>query len=717
MKTEGFRRFLILLSVSVSTYYIVWRLGTLNPDAPLFSAVLYGAEVYGLIASIMFFYMVWRLPNRKTKDPPKDLKVDIFIPTLNESPELLRKTIQGAISVRYPHRTYVLDDGSRREVRELCEELGCRYIPRYTNEHGKAGNLNNALGKTDGDFIAVLDADHVPQPDFLDRTLGYFADEEVAFVQTPQDFYNVDSYQHRLVRGKLWNEQSLFFRVIMRGKDRTNSAFFCGSCAVVRRKALEDIGGFATGTVTEDLHTSIRLHAKGWKSVYYPHVLAYGVAPADLAPFKNQRGRWGEGAMQVFAKENPLLTRGLTLPQRINYFASMSTYLDGFQKAIFYTAPVVVLLTGKLPISVSLKEFLPVFLPHIFLSVWAFEEASRGYGRMALLEQYNMARFFTFMKSLLGFIRLKRPRFMVTEKDNDNRSSIKESLPQTLVLVGSAVGVGYGLSQLLNVPNRGVYAANIFWASLNLGIASTYVAWTTRKRFPRKEYRFPANFPAMVKSWEGNVPVTLEDLHGRGAAIISERRFNSGDELLLTIPFNESELKVEGKVIYSKPCAGGSFFRSGILFKELSPEALSAIETFNFRFLLKKYMEEHDRPSSTPLEVLLKLLNSPRARPRQRRKNMHAPGLLYVEGELIPYTTEDVSDKGMRLLTYREIRAKRVLVKGGNLSKGVRGTIVWGQELYFHGIKAYRYGLKVEDERFYGIAGEDEPISLQRRMA
>ena len=453
-RLDTLRRGIVLLSVGVSSCYLIYRVGTLNWDHAWFSLLVYGAEVYGFLTGVLFYFMVWRFPERKPKPPRPGLKVDVFIPTLNEPLDVLRRTILGCLRMRYPHRTYVLDDGGRPEVKRLCEELGCGYITREDNSYAKAGNLNNALKYTDGDFIAIFDADHVPHPDFLEKTLGYFEDEKVAYVQTPQEFYNVDSFQHREVEGRIWHEQALFFRVIMRGKDRLNSAFFCGSCAVIRRKALEDIGGFAVGTVTEDLHTSVKLHSRGWKSVYHPEPLAYGLAPSTIRPYKTQRERWGRGAMQVFLKDNPLTIKGLTLSQRISYLASMITYFDGFQKLVYYVAPVIVLLTGIYPIDAPLGEFLMFFLPHMVLSLLAFEEMSRGYGRFLILEQYNMLRFVTFMKSVLGLFDLRRVRFRVTDKRINSGHGLREVLPQVAVVVLSLTGLIWGLSALSSVSNR-----------------------------------------------------------------------------------------------------------------------------------------------------------------------------------------------------------------------------------------------------------------------
>ena len=259
------RRLLVVGFVVVSVWYLAWRVGTLNPQAPIFSALVYGAELFGFGTALLHIFMCWRLTERIAPPPPIGLSVDVFVPTYNESVELVRKTLLAARAMDYPHKTWLLDDGRRPEMEALARQLGCGYLARADNEHAKAGNLNHALAHSSGEFVVVFDADHAPRRDFLVKTLGYFDDEDVAFVQTPQDFYNLDSYQHRW-RGKgrtVWTEQSLFFRVIQRGKDYWNAAFFCGSCAVVRRSALDEIGGFATGTVTEDLHTSLRLHARG----------------------------------------------------------------------------------------------------------------------------------------------------------------------------------------------------------------------------------------------------------------------------------------------------------------------------------------------------------------------------------------------------------------------------------------------------------------------
>jgi cellulose synthase (UDP-forming) len=526
-KTVTRLRALVVLAFLVyAPYYLIWRLGTFNPESPFFSWLIWGAEVFGYLTAVLHIFMVSRLTSPVANLPPKGLSVDVFVPTYNESVNLLRHTLLAATRMEYPHQTWLLDDGNRPEMAALAKELDCRYLARTKNTDAKAGNLNNALAQSHADFVAVFDADHVPHKDFLNKTLGFFQNEKVAFVQTPQDFYNLDSYQHRRHKrlSYIWTEQSLFFRVIQRGKDRWNAAYFCGSCAVLRRSALDSIGGFATGTVTEDLHTSIRLHKKGYQAVYYPESLAFGLAPDSVRAFLLQRLRWGQGAMQVWRKEGILFARGLTLPQRLNYLASVLTYFDGWQKTVFYVAPAVVLLTGVMPINALGREFLLHFIPFYLLCFWAYEEAGRGYGGTVLTEQYNMARFATFARATIGGFG-PHLKFSVTQKISLEKDKPRTVIPQLLVLVLSisaiAVGTWLWLSQQYLTP--GAFWANIVWASINLGLAGSVVRFTLLRKHRRREYRFPIPLPAFIGKQEGDRVLGLvEDISADGCRFISE---------------------------------------------------------------------------------------------------------------------------------------------------------------------------------------------------
>ena len=516
------RRILVWVFVAVSAWYLLWRVGTLNPQAPIFSAVVYGAELFGLGTALLHIFMCWRLTERKAPPPRAGLGVDVFVPTYNESVELVRKTLLAAQAMDYAHTTWLLDDGDRAEMKALAEQLGCRYLARSDNAHANAGNLNHGLAHSSGELVVIFDADHAPRRDFLVKTLGYFDDPTVGFVQTPQDFYNLDSYQHRQRRGggAVWTEQSLFFRVIQRGKDYWNAAFFCGSCAVVRRSALDAIGGFAVGTVTEDLHTSIRLHAKGYKSIYHAEALAFGVAPESIAPFIGQRVRWGQGAMHVWRKEGLLSHSGLSWAQRINYLASVLTYFDGWQKAIFYIAPVIVLLTGTLPLLTTTPDFLLHFLPYYLLTFWVFEEVGRGYGRSIFIEQYNMARFAAFAWATLAWVAPKM-KFRVTLKGASSRAAARFMAPQWVVMGLNFTAIPVALALLWlgmsTLPLDGLIA-NTIWAMVNGLLALAVISFTavTQSR-TRVQYRFKLPLLAEFRTADGRLlRGTVDDLSDTG---------------------------------------------------------------------------------------------------------------------------------------------------------------------------------------------------------
>jgi len=527
MKTEQpkpYITWLVAIYVACGLVYMGWRIGTFNHAAPWLSIPLYAAEIYGYVSGLLFVLMTYRLSVREPVPPQEGLKVDVFVPTYNESVDLLRRTLLAAKWMDYPHETWLLDDGRRESMRKLAAELGCRYLSREDNLHAKAGNLNNALKFTDSDFIAIFDADHAPRKDFLLKTLGFFRDEKVAFVQTPQDFFNIDSFGHRLGKKRVWDEQALFFKIIQRGKDVLNAAFFCGSCAVVRRAALDEIGGFATETVTEDVHTAIRLHKLGYRSVYYGESLAFGLAPHSIDTYLKQRMRWGMGSMQVFRQENILFGRGLTLGQRLNYFASALFFFEGWQKLIFFLTPPAVFLFGDLPIVAPLNTFLLLFCLYYLLSILVHLELGRGYNSLFLSEQYAMARFFAFMSTSMGLFRRNIP-FAVTDKQLSDTGKAWLWLSPLLMLGGiAAISVPIGLYRMYtgSIP-LGAGVVTMIWTLVTLLTAVSVAVFTHRHAANRRgEYRFPLRLPVTL-AVDGTTYLGLtSDLSPNGALYVGQ---------------------------------------------------------------------------------------------------------------------------------------------------------------------------------------------------
>lgn len=584
-------RLIALFTVAAGLNYVIWRwMSSVNWRVWWISVPLVIAESYSLIEVMLFAVTMWRV--RRRSAPPelgRPTSVDVFVTTYDEPVELVLHTVRSAIAITYPHKTWILDDGDRDELRDSALALKIGYIRRGPEwrgkeRHAKAGNLNAALPRTDGEFILILDADMVPRPNILDKTLGYFSDERVALVQTPQVFRNVPGGD------PLGSQAPLFYGPIQEGKDGWNAAFFCGSNAVLRREALMQLGisdyvsdtekavgrrlrmalrvvhrarrvsrsdqasrvldaasqalnqarteiaegrslsdvtytlqravddavrevvaadlsgiqadlsslsiddgaahddseihswsdeslmevlsgpalspfnalravqnavraidvtrpgeahavlPLATISVTEDMATSMRLHAHGWRSVFCDTVLADGLAPEDLSSMITQRLRWAQGTMQVFFRENPLFLRGLTWGQRLMYFSTMWSYLSGFATVIYLAAPAFFLLFGVMPVNSYSLIFFLHFLPFLISNQVLFLVAAHGLPTWRG-QQYSLALFPVWIKacvSALGNVVFHRPlAFAVTPKNGIR--SVELPLARIRWQVGAAI--------------------------------------------------------------------------------------------------------------------------------------------------------------------------------------------------------------------------------------------------------------------------------------
>jgi cellulose synthase (UDP-forming) len=298
--------------------------------------------------------------------------VDIYIPTYSEPLDVLEKTITGALCLDYPNlKTWVLDDGKRAWLKAYCEEKGVGYITRPDNAHAKAGNINHALTKTDGEYLALFDADFVVQRDFLMRTMGFFADPQIGIVQVPHSFYNADPLQTNLAARKtIPDDQRFFFEAIMPSRDGWDAAFCCGSNSVTRREALRAIGDrLPVDSLTEDMLLSLSLLRKGYVTRYLNERLAYGLAPEGLRAFFIQRSRWARGALQMLYLRSGPLGPGLTLMQRL-LFLPTHWLSQSLSMSFGIIVPIVFMWSGLLPmVNVTLEGILSFLLPTILAIV------------------------------------------------------------------------------------------------------------------------------------------------------------------------------------------------------------------------------------------------------------------------------------------------------------------------------------------------------------
>jgi cellulose synthase (UDP-forming) len=591
-REDWWRRPLAVAALVAGVAYLCWRWGwTLRWHTAWLGLPLVLAETWALAGVALFVFSAWRLTRRTAGRARSGASVAVLIPTYNESAEILRATVLGALRVRHwpTPEVWVLDDGDRAWVAEMCGSLGCNYLSRPApREHAKAGNLNHALPRLEADYLVIVDADHVPLPQFLERTLGYMDDPSVAFVQSPQAFFN-RSFQHpQRFDDPLLNEQSLFYDVLCRGKDRDNACFWCGSSALVRRSALVSIGGVATDTVVEDTHTAMKLHQAGWQSVYHPEVLAVGLAPEEVSAFLTQRGRWAKGCYQVLRRDNPLFARGLTWRQRLHYFASVSHYVEGPQRLVGLLAPALVLMTGTLPLSAPAALYLALFLPQLLLVPLATWALARGRYRFSDGERFALVRAIAYTKAAAAFVRSGRVAFKVTPKGAGGRSAWLTALRGQIALALLAcAAVGYQCAaQALDLPGRlSVFAFTITvaWSLLNAGLLGVTVLWARSIRHRRSSHRFPVRVAATYSAAGVDLPrrsATIHDLNPFGLAMQVDEVLSVGSRVRVALKIDSGLLDVVGTVARAEPAQDG--FEVGIRFDELAQSAQDAITSWCF---------------------------------------------------------------------------------------------------------------------------------------
>lgn len=706
------QKLVTLAFAGVGVWYLSWRPSLFNPEAPLLSSVVYGAEVFGFVCAMLYIVTCWRLRQRTAEAPPEGATVAVFIRTVHESIDIVRRTAMAAQRMEQATEVWLLDDGNRLEMQVLAQELGCRYLSRAKGMRSQADSLNDALRQASAEFIAIFAAHDVPARNFLDETLGFFRDGKVAFVQTAQDFYNLDSFQHRLDRrvSLVWSEQALTSRVIQPGRDRLDAAHFCGSCAVLRHAALDAIGGFATGTVGEDMRTTIRLHKLGWKSVYYARPLAFGLAPVNANAFLGQHLNWGRGAMQAWRHEGILTAGSLSLGQRIAYLATMLAYFQGWQRLVVFLAPVAVLVTGEMPILDPDREFLARFVPYYVLGYWVFEEQARGYGRALLSAQYDMMRFAVFMAATCDVFVRKVAVLVAPGPRARTGATARVLWPQYAVLGLNVVAILLGLLQFNSergLPAGGL-VATLIWASLVVGIAVLAIRHaraTARDR--RREYRFPLPVPLRVWRPAGQETVALAtDISPLGCRIagVPAADASAGDDIAGELLLPTGPLPVVASVRAVVPAnrsASGEptldcEFRWGLA------DERNQLETFLFGSDLQWQLNGLSDRIQTPLERMQAFFGGEAARDSRRlarntwspvlykRVNLQAgSGVGFISGVDPRTGARTIVSLGV-LPTNVHVYAEEVTAAG---PRGVVGRVEAEQILETHAAPIYLYKL------------------------
>ncbi|HEY8968347.1 MAG TPA: glycosyltransferase family 2 protein, partial [Puia sp.] len=381
--------------------------------------------------------------------PPleKEFSVDIFTTYCPGEPiAMIEETLRAIAQIRYPHKGYLCDEANDPYLRELCKHLGIYHVTRTDRKDAKAGNINNALKQSSGELCVVLDPDHVPSPEFLDPIVPHFNDPSIGFVQIVQAYKNSRS---SLIAKGAAQQTYQFYGPMMMTMNKYGTVPAIGANCTFRRSALDSIGGHAAG-LAEDMNTAMHLHARGWRSVYVPMVLARGLVPSTLSAYYKQQLKWSRGVFELLFTTYPRLFRRFTWRQKLHYGLGALYYFSGVVFLINFLIPILFLLDLSTA-SIGLEGFMISVFPLIvaivlirhYVQTWVMDFKERGFHVVGGLLMIG-----TWWIHALGFvfavIRKKVP-YDPTPKDNDRSSDWSINIPNMVVIVLSAFAIIYGL--------------------------------------------------------------------------------------------------------------------------------------------------------------------------------------------------------------------------------------------------------------------------------
>jgi cellulose synthase (UDP-forming) len=514
-----------IAAVVAPILYVTWRIAFTLPVGGWSVGIAWALVVFEALpvaGLVLKTITVWNIDSHPAPPPgalPTNTRVAVLIPTYNEPVEVLSPTVAAACSLEPAHETWVLDDGDRAWVADMCAAYGARYMRRPTHDHAKAGNLNHALqlmadekaaGAPGIDIIAVLDCDHVPLPSFLKATVGRFADPDVALVQGPQCFYNAGAFDDDGLTG----EQGVFFNVLMPSRNVPGAGpFWCGSTSLLRVSALEEVGGVATETITEDMHTTLKLIRRGWKTVYHHQTLALGLAPSTPDQYLLQRRRWGMGAMQILTYEKLWAAKSWMSWRNFHeYLNGTLWWLEGIATLIAFLVPMAILFSGAQTSTASPLLFVLVFAVMFIVRLWGSKQLMRGQIDWPTAFALRIFRIPVGLACLWWLVTRRTLEFEVTPKgaaEERLRGRIPRLLTALTIFVFAVVL--YALAGILGWALWKTDAASTVAATAWLVIAGVVLLLGTQ-RIRAAEYATSRRNAHRVRL---NIDVKLDDLPGR----------------------------------------------------------------------------------------------------------------------------------------------------------------------------------------------------------
>lgn len=524
---------LFWMTFLTSFFYIGWRALYTLPVNQGFASLFWGvlllvAETTAIVEVFCHFNNVRhvRIPEMPVLSEEQYPDVDVLISTHNETEELLFKTLNGCNYMDYPDKSkvhvYLCDDRNRPEIKALAERMGAGYFGFDGNKHAKAGNLNYALPYTKSPLVAIFDADMIPTRDFLLETVPYFfltemieedgvwrkreADEvserkELGYVQTQQSFYNADPIQKNLYMEKhAPNEQDYFYRSVNVARTHSEAAAFAGSNTLFSRKALEEVGGFATYSITEDLATSIPILANGYTSIAVDKELAHGLSPEDAFSFIKQRQRWSRGSAQVIPNRNFLGSK-LSLKAKWSFIVSYFYWWTFLRRLIYTIAPIICILFGVVMAKTSLQELLLIWLPAYLIYNTGLSIMSHGTISSFWSSVVDTIQFPYLIWSIIaGTLGIPEKNFWVTPKDKvkGRNSNVRLAWPHLILLVLSLIAL---VSCIYSIINLGYHGPIIvaYWLVYNIILLSISIVYYVGRVNEHDYEQIPAVVAATIQ--------------------------------------------------------------------------------------------------------------------------------------------------------------------------------------------------------------------------
>lgn len=631
-KNKKYIKFLGYVGTIYSIIYILWRfLYTLPPVASfgfVFGLILIIFEIIAFLQAVVSKTLFSSSRVIKLKKDAKftDLPtVDIFISTYNEPEEVLRRTIIGCKDIDYPKdkfNIFIGDDGKRENIKLLSEELGITYVIREGNAHAKAGNINNMMSISNGEFVLLLDADMIPSRDIINKMIYYFEDSKTGFVQAPQVFYNLDPFQYNLELGDtIPNEQDFFMRTIEEKRALYNAVLHVGTNAIFRRSALNEIGGIPTGSITEDMATGMLLQNAGYKSYFVKDPLALGLSVESFEDLIGQRDRWCRGNVQVIKKYNPLKMKGLSFFQKVIYIDGFFYWIFGVQKLVYIIAPLLYLLFGVIIIEANPLDIAMMFLPYFLSTSMFFRVVSNRNRNVTWSHIYDTAIapqlavsfiFETFFNKQLKF--KVTPKGITSDK---NVFKFRLAAVHIFIFIISVIAVVTNVYLVISGYDARDFNSvliNIIWCIYNaLAVFVSIFLFLEKKRF-RKYERIPANLRVSTlitscsKCAECNQCGNVVDISEQGALVVVKEncphfKFSKGENIELNIE-SIGDLNAEITRVEKKE----DEYEMGLRFNDIGLEEFANINKYRFN-VSNKYINNSqiDTASENFSLIILKL--------------------------------------------------------------------------------------------------------------